>query len=204
MIVTALARVLVATVAAAGVTALSACSADSAAQSMPETNPAMAAGRSLVPVLTGTFAYQLPVRAGDAISDGAMLVRNGSRTPVRLVRVEPLFAGGSIPDNVHVLGTTVVAVSPGGASGGTGPGISRGLTPPGPGAPASGFIVPAAGTDERRYALTVGLSVDSSRAHVVGLRVTYLSGGRAYMQTLAQDLTVCVNQVAGATACPET
>ena len=92
-------------------------------------------------------------------------------------------------------------MTPEDASGGTAPGVTRQFPPAGQTAPAADFSLPAVG-DPHRYALLVGLRVDSSHVRVVGLRVRYAVDGRTVTRLLPQDLTVCVDQPSSATSCP--
>lgn len=162
-------------------------------------------GPALVSVLPDAL-YQLPVKPGEAISDGAIVVENGLDRPFVLTRIEPVFQFGRKPDNVTVLGTRVVTL-PGPGQDENGSGIQRGF-PLSVGAgeqsfAVKGFQVAAGRPATRRQALVLGLRVDQGMAVVVGLRVDYRLAGVARSQLISHQLILCADQPPGAARCPE-
>lgn len=149
--------------------------------------------------------YQLPVKSGEAVSDGAIVFENALAVPFVLESVQPLYQSGHTPDNVTVLGTKVIALDRSRPSD-NGRGIQR-TYPPELGAGETAFAVeghriPAGQPATERYALVVGLRVDGGMGVIVGLKVNFRVDGIEYSQLINHELLLCADQPKGATHCP--
>jgi len=113
---------------------------------------------ALVPLIPSAL-YQLPVLVGQTISDGAVVVSNAQAEELVIRSVEPIFRDNRRPDNVTVLGTGIAAL--GRTPGENGEGITRRFPPRQKIESAKGYRI-AGVAQGQRYALVVGLSLDSA------------------------------------------
>jgi len=156
-------------------------------------------------VLTTAARYQLPVKATEQVSDGAIIVTNPLDQPIVLESVEPLFLPGDRTDKTDVTATHVIELNPNDPYD-TGLGIQR-VAPPAllPGErllDVAGLTLPAATTPARRYVLSVTFRVHDGMAVVVGLLVRFRVGYHQYAQAISHGILLCEGRPAGATDCP--
>ncbi len=162
-------------------------------------------GRPALTVLTAPAQYQIPVKASETISDGAIIVTNPLDRPVTLESVEPMFLPGTRTDTTAVTGTHLVELSATDPAD-MGLGIQRAWPPkllPGERLlDVKGLQVPAAASPQRRYVLVVGFRVRDGMAVVTGLRVRFRADDHEYAQTITHDIRLCEGRPADATTCP--
>jgi hypothetical protein len=176
------------------------------ATASPRPSPETRNGQSPLPdprVLTEVFSdlgHDLPVNAGAAITDAALIVSVNSVDHVRLVAVHPQI-DGVVDGEVTVLGTYVRPIALDGF--GAPYGIQVGFPP----AVAPGDLLPVGGTVLSRrefpplsYEIMIGLSIKTGTAHVSAVSVDYQGNDGVATLTFRQDLTICVARP-GATSC---
>jgi len=162
-------------------------------------------GKPGLTVLTTAARYQLPVKATEQVSDGAIIVTNPLDQPIVLESVEPLFLPGDRTDKTDVTATHIIELNPNDPYD-TGLGIQR-VAPPAllPGErllDVAGLTLPAATTPARRYVLSVTFRVHDGMAVVVGLLVKFRVGDHEYAQAISHGIALCEGRPAGAADCP--
>lgn len=144
------------------------------------------------PELSG-WAYSLPRVSSCIVGDGLAVLKNGSRTPMRVTGLQTEVGGVASPSSIHVT-YQVEPVRRGSTPGelsGSGP-LTR-LWPARALPSASGAILRPASTSGLWYVVVARLRVEADLRHswsVRGVTVRYVTGSHARTAFFAQHVTV--------------
>jgi len=164
--------------------------------------PSAASGSSALTVISSKVAYQIPAKSTEVITDGSLVVRNISSTPLRLVSVLPIFQNNQASEpGVTVTGIKVAPLLAGNEDFVS---IQR-IFPPSREVESvwkdiSGQMVePSA--DVPAYVLFFGLQVSAGSHHLSAVRITFEANGNSFTAEFERNTTVCHPASATSTHC---